>query len=85
MWRQPPFPGMVSWKTPVLAGLLCAHCALTALSVALATGLAAVPAFFGVNLAYVLPPVLLLGAFLLWVLWTGRTGSASCPVDVAEK
>lgn len=73
---------MASWKTPVLAALMCAHCALTAVAVVAAAGLSSLPPLFGIGWDYVLPPLFLLGLFLGWVLWSGRE-AAAC--DVPER
>jgi len=75
-----PFQGVASkWKTPLIAAFMCAHCGLSALAVAAAAGLATLPTFFGMNLAYLLPPLLIGGLFVYWVLWTGRETEA-CPM-----
>ena len=72
--------------TPLALALLCAHCSLSVLlaAVALVGGGSAVVA--GVDLNYVWPPVLILGAFA-WYLWSGRRASAAdeaCEVPLKD-
>ena len=63
--------------TPFALALLCGHCALTGLVGALALVGGGSLLVAGVDVNYVWPPVLILGAFAIYV-WSGRRAAAAC-------
>lgn len=61
--------------TPFALALLCAHCSLTGLLAGIALLGGGSLAVLGVDLNYIWPPVLILGAFA-WLVWSGRRDQA---------
>lgn len=57
--------------SPFALAILCAHCSLSLFLAAFALVGGGSLAVLGVDLNYIWPPVVILGAFA-WLLWSGR-------------